>query len=140
MLWRFLFPLILLFGPMIIPRVIRTVYLVWKLLFDSRVPLLLKLVVPGSLLYFLTPFARLHFIGLIGFAVVLLAAVWVFLNLAPRNVVEDYAPWRSGGKTPGRRPEDSSPGPDGGSADPSRVVEGSYRVVDDEEPTKNKSQ
>ena len=64
MWWRLAFPLVLMFAPRVIPRVARTVRLVWKLIFDSRVPLLLRLLVPGSLVYFLTPFARLPYVGL----------------------------------------------------------------------------
>ena len=125
MWWRLAFPLVLMFAPRVIPRVARTVRLVWKLIFDSRVPLPLRLLVPGSLLYFLTPFARLHPVGLVGYILVLLLAIWVLLNLAPRHVVEGYAPWRVRERTESDSKKDSS-----------QVVEGSYRVVDEDEPTK----
>ena len=125
MWWRLAFPLIYLFAPRLIPRAIRTAYLVWKLSFDGRVPLLLRLLVPGTLLYFIHPISRIPYLGLAGFVMLLLIAVWILLNFAPEWVVESYAPWRSGGRTTGRRQEDSK-----------KVVEGTGRMVDEEEPGK----
>ena len=121
MLWRILFPLLFFLGPRIVPRIIRTVYLVWKLVSDPREPLLLKLIFPATLLYFATPVARLGFVGLAGYLVVLLLAVFMFLQLSPRHVIETHAPWMAGG---GSRRRDSS-----------QVVEGKFRVMDEEEPT-----
>ena len=123
MIWRLAFPLILLFAPRLIPRLVRTVYLTWKLLFDNRVPLLLKLLLPASLIYFVTPIARLPYVGPVGYLIILWLAVSIFINLAPRRVVEEYAPWRSKGDAAQRTSKDSA-----------RVVEGSYRLKDDEEP------
>lgn len=126
MLWRLAFPLLLIFTPLIIPRVVRTVRLVWKLSFDHRVPLLLRLLVPATLIYFLTPFARVPLVGPVGYILVLLAAIWLLLNLAPRDAIADYAPWRARQRTAS---SDSKKGS-------SRVVEGSYHVVDEEEKPK----
>jgi len=121
---RFAFPLLFwMLVPRLVPRLARTAYLVWKLHFDTRVPMLLKMVIPASLVYFLTPVARIPVLGIVGYLAALSLAVYLLINLAPRHVVEGYAPWRVRGRGPG------------GEKDPSRVVEGRYRVVDEEEPT-----
>ena len=125
MLWRLVFPFVLMFAPRLIPRLVRTAYLVWKLSFDSRVSLLLRLLVPATIIYFVTPIARIPLVGPVGYLLVLSAAVWLLLNLAPQDVVATYAPWRAGTRPDG--------GPD---RDPSKVVEGSYRVADDDKPDK----
>ena len=113
-MWRLIFLLLYL---MRIPAVSRTLYLVAKLTFDGRVPLLLRLLVPASIVYFVTPIARLPFLGPIGFIIVLLLAIWLLLNLAPRHVIESH--------TGNVRKEER---------DPKRVVEGSYHMVDEENP------
>ena len=122
MLWRLAFPLILIYAPRFIPRLARTVYLAWKLVLDSRVPLLLRLLLPASLIYLATPPARLPYVGPVGFVLVLALAVYLLVNLAPRHVVEGHAPWMT--------PRGSG---EGSQRDTSRVVEGSYRVVDGDE-------
>ena len=124
-MFRFAFPLIMILAPRMIPRFVRTGYVVLKLLFDSRVPLLLRLLVPASLLYFVHPISRLPYLGPIGFLALLFLASFILLNLAPRDVVEGYAPWRARDRTETRTKGDSS-----------RVVEGRYHLVDEEETTK----
>jgi hypothetical protein len=119
-----LVPIILYLVPRILPRVLRTGYLVWKLAFDRRVSLFLKLMLPATLIYFLTPIFRIPMAGPLGYLVVLLFAVWLFINLSPQNVVAEYAPWRA---KDGPTGNDHGQGPSG---DPSKVVDGSYRVVD----------
>ena len=125
MWWRLAFPLLFFFGPRLIPRMTRVAYLVWKLSFDSRVPLLLRLLVPATLAYFATPFSRIPYVGLAGYIPVLSLAIFILLNLAPPQVVESYAPWRARRRT--THPSEK---------DPSKVVEGSSRLVDEEEPPK----
>ena len=71
MIWRLAYPFLLLFGPVILPRLVRTVYAVWKLSMDKRVNFLLRLLIPATLIYFLTPFSRLPLIGFAGYFVVL---------------------------------------------------------------------
>ena len=122
MWWRLAFPLVLFFAPRLVPRLARRVYLVWKLLFDSRVPLLLKLMLPGTLLYFVLPISRIPYLGPAGYLVLLSFALWMLVSLAPRNVVDFYAPWRA-------KPSD-------GEKDPSKVVEGRYHVVDEDQKAK----
>ena len=121
MWWRLAFPLVFMLAPRLIPRLVRTAYLVWKLSFDRRVSLLLRLLLPATIIYFVTPIARIPLVGPVGYLLVLSAAVWLLLNLAPQDVVASYAPWRAGTK------------PEGGPVrDPSKVVEGSYRMADDD--------
>lgn len=122
MIWRLAYPFFLLFGPYILPRLIRTVYVVWKLITDKRVNILLRLLVPGTLIYFLTPFSRFPVMGFAGYFIVLSVAVYMLLNLAPREVVEEYAPWRAR-RDYGRGPRDGD-----------RVVEGDGRIIDEDEP------
>ena len=128
MWWRLALPLVFMFAPNIISRVVRAAYLVWKLTLDHRVPLLLKFLVPATILYFVTPLARIPYVGLAGYLFLLWVAVSILFNLAPRDVVESYAPWRASRKPGSTVKEDSS-----------RVVEGSYRLLDDEGPTENET-
>ena len=125
MLWRLAFPFVFFFAPRLIPRITRVAYLVWKLSLDSRVPLLLRLLVPATLVYFATPFSRFPYVGLAGYIPVLSLAIFFLLNLAPPRVVESHAPWRARQRTTHSSEKD-----------PSRIVEGSSRLVDEEEPTK----
>ena len=121
MWWRLAFPIVLFFVPRLIPSVVRRVYLLWKLVFDARVPLLLKLLLPGTLLYFVLPLSRVPYLGPAGYLLLFFFAAWLLINLAPRNVVDYYAPWRARSKSPS-----------GGEKDPSKVVEASYHVVDED--------
>ncbi len=123
MWWRLAFPLIFFFGPRLIPRLVRNVWLVWKLTFDRRVPLLLKLLIPGTVVV-LPWFIRVPYVGLAAYLLVLSLAVFIFINVAPRYVVEGYAPWRA-------RPRTEQDG----KGRSSRVVEGSSHVVDEEKPS-----
>ena len=125
MIWRLAYPFLLLFGPVILPRLVRTVYAVWKLSIDKRVNILLKLLIPGTLIYFLTPVSRIPLIGFAGYFVVLAVAVYMLLNMAPREVVEEHAPWRAHRDSGRGRP----------TRDDERVVEGNGRIIDEDEPT-----
>ena len=124
MWWRLAFPLIMLLGPRLIPRVVRSLYLVWKLVLDRRVPWFVKLVLPMPLIFLLTPIARIPFVNVAGFVVLVLLAMQIFVGLAPRHIVEFYAPWRA---------KDNPPKPP---ADPLNVVEGTYHVVEEDDAEK----
>ena len=131
MWWRLAFPLLFFLAPRLIPRLARNVYLVWKLTLDSRVPLLLKLLVPMALIYFVVPVGLIpdllpFGVGLIEDVLLLLLAVWMLLHFAPQDVVAEYAPWRTRTRA-GQNPVEK---------DPSRVVEGSYQLIDEEESNK----
>lgn len=123
-MWFRLLPMFLMvLGPRFVPPLVRTAYVVWKLMFDARVPPLLKLLLPATLLVF--PLARVPLLGFVGFVLLLSFAVFLLLNLSPRHVVESYDPWRARNTTAHKDKQD-----------PSRVVEGSYSLLDEEEPGK----
>lgn len=124
MWWRLAFPLIFFLGPRLIPRVFRGLYLVWKLVLDGRVPWFVKLVLIAPLVFLAMPIARIPFVGLAGFGVLVLLAMRIFVGMAPRHVVEFYAPWRAKGDPP--KP----------SSGRTNVVEGTYHVVDEDETGK----
>ena len=122
MWWRLAFPLLFFLGPRFIPRLARNLYLVWKLSFDRRVPLLLRLMVPASAIS-LVVLARIPIVGWIAFLLVLGLAMWALVSFAPRHVVQEHAPWRARTEA-GQNPVEK---------DPSQVVEGSYQLIDEEE-------
>ena len=130
---RLTLPLIWMCAPRLVSWVVRMVNLVWKLTFDPRVPLPLRLLVPAALVYFVIPIGILpDFVPYVGFLddlLVLGLAVLILVSFAPRDVVLRYAPWMARGKGEG-------PGEMGSS----RVVEGSYHLVDEEESTPNRRQ
>ena len=125
MLFRLAFPLIFMLGPRLLPPVIRFFRLVWRLTFDKRVPLVLRVLVPLAIAYTLSPLdllpdmkapfgiARIDDVIVLGLAVLLLA------KLAPQHVIDEHLGRRQGPD----RPEDK---------DPSKVVDGSSRIVEDE--------
>ena len=131
MLWRLALPLIFMLAPRFIPKLGRNIYLVWKLTFDRRVPLLLRLLVPVALVYFVVPIGIIpdflpFGIGYIEDVLLLLLAVWALFSFAPRHVVAELAPWKA----------QTVPTKSDAEKDPSKVVEGSYHVVDEDKPPK----
>jgi uncharacterized membrane protein YkvA (DUF1232 family) len=122
MLFRLAIPLLFLFVPRLLPGIIRFVRLVWRLTFDKRVPLALRVLVPLAILYALSPVDfirdRLPVIGRLDDVVVLVLAVLLLTKLAPRHVVDEHL----GRPRASSRPEDR---------DPSKVVDGSARLIDD---------
>ena len=127
MLWRLAFPLLFFLAPRFIPKLVRYMYLVWKLTLDRRVNILLRLLVPATVLVAAFLAVRIPVLGIIGAVVVLAIGVKALVGLAPREVVQEYAPWRQ----PNRGGEGR------GGNDPSKVVEGKYRMVDDDSEPKN---
>ena len=110
--------------PRILPQVLRYLKLIWKLTFDRRVNLILRALIPLALIYFISPIdlapdLRLPFgIGRIDDLLVFGLAALFLIKLSPKHVVDEHL-----GREPiSDRPEDR---------DPSQVVDGSARVVDD---------
>ena len=101
--------------------------LVWRLLLDPRVPLKLKLLLPVAIAYLILPFDivpdAVPVLGRIDDLVVLVGSLFMFFRMIPRDVIADHL---TGG---GRRNPSRDDGPQ--SDDP--VIEGSYRIVDDED-------
>jgi uncharacterized membrane protein YkvA (DUF1232 family) len=122
MLFRLAIPLLFLFVPRLLPGIIRFVRLVWRLTFDKRVPLALRALLPLAILYVLSPVDfirdRVPVIGRFDDVIVLVLAVLLLTKLAPRHVVDEHL----GRPRASNRPEDR---------DPSKVVDGSARLVDD---------
>jgi uncharacterized membrane protein YkvA (DUF1232 family) len=97
--------------------------LVMKLLMDRRVPLRLKMLFPAALAYIVLPFDLVPDL-LIGFGqiddlIAVVLAFVLFLGMAPREIVNEHR---------GRPPADDA----GKSPDRGNVIDGEYKVVDDE--------
>lgn len=108
----------------LIAYLLRNLRLAWHLLLDSRVPWLTKLIVPGLMaLYILSPIDIIPdwFVGLgqLDDLAVLVLAVKLFIELSPREVVQEHLRRLAGG---------GSASPTGASAE-GEVVDGEYRVI-----------
>ena len=125
MLWRIAYPLLFFLVPRFIPKLAKYAYLVWKLTFDRRVNILLRLLVPATALG-AALLLRIPYLGIVAYLAFLALTVKALVGLAPREVVQEYAPWRAPNKVDENR----------GGKDSTNVVEGSYHMVEDEaEPT-----
>ena len=122
MLHRLAFPLIFFLGPRLLPKVMRYARLVWRLILDSRVPLVLRALVPLAILYALSPLDlirdRIPVIGRLDDLIVLGLAVLFLVKLSPQHVLDEY----NGRSQVSDRPEDK---------DPSKVVDGSSKLIDE---------
>ncbi len=110
--------------PNALTQLIRTARLVWRLLNDSRVPVLPKLLIPAAALYVLSPLDFLpDFILGLG-QLDDLGIVWLgisfFIELCPRGVVEEHrAAIERGEHTTASTSKDA--------------IDGTYRVIPDDE-------
>ncbi|MEC9013465.1 MAG: DUF1232 domain-containing protein [Chloroflexota bacterium] len=124
MFHRLAFPLIFFLAPRLLPKAIPFARLVWRLTFDNRVSIFLRILVPLSLIYAISPIDlikdRVPFgIGRFDDLIILGLALLFLTKLAPQNIVDEHM-----GRAPeSNRPEDK---------DPNNVVDGSSRIVDDE--------
>ncbi len=120
---RLLFPILMTLIPRVLPQALRYLRLIWKLTFDRRVNLILRALMPLALVYVISPIDlardRLPFgIGRIDDLLVFGVAALLLIKLSPKHVVDEHL-----GREPiSDRPEDR---------DPSKVVDGSARFVDD---------
>ena len=116
-------PLLYMFGPRLLPPVIRFLRLVWRLIFDKRVSIFLRMLVPLAVLYVISPYDflndRLPIVGRFDDLIIMGLAGLLLTKLAPKHLVDEL----TGSAVKGDRPEDK---------DPSKVVDGSARIVDDE--------
>ncbi len=116
------FSILMMLIPRFLPRIFRYARLVWRLTFDRRVNLVLRALVPLSLLYAISPIdlARDSFpLGKFDDVIIVGLAVLLLIKLAPRHVVDEHL----GRQPKSNRPEDK---------DPSQVVDGSSRFIDEE--------
>ncbi len=109
----------------VLAQFVRTLRLVWRLLNDSRVSFMPKLIIPAAALYVISPvdlipdvilgLGQLDDIGVVALAIAL------FIELCPRSIVEEH-----------RRAiaADAGLGPNRDE----NVIDGSYREVQDDEP------
>ena len=123
MLFKIAMPLLMMFGPRLLPPLIKYVVLVWKLIFDRRVSLILRALVPMSILYFLSPWDlvsdKFGPISRIDDLLVFALALLLLIKLSPPYVVNEHL-----GITPLKdRPQER---------DPDKVVDGTSRPVDEE--------
>ena len=121
---RLLYPILMMLIPRILPRALRYLRLIWKLTLDRRVNIILRALVPLALLYIVSPLDlareyRLPFgIGWFDDLIISALAALLLVKLSPRHVVNEHL----GIEPVSDRPEDR---------DPSQVVDGSARFVDD---------
>ena len=120
--YRLLMPLLFMFGPRVLPPVIRFGRLVWRLTWDKRVPIALRVLVPLAIVYALSPLDlirdRIPIIGRFDDVIILGLAVLLLTKLAPQRVIDEHM-----GKPPlSNRPEDK---------DPSKVVDGTSKLIDE---------
>ena len=123
-MYRLVVPLLLNLLPIFLIRLIRFCLFVWRLTFDKRVPLFLRALVPGALLYLIFPFDLLNdkipVLGRLDDLLVIGLAVLLLVKLGPRYVMDA----RSGKGQDGARPSE---------IDPTKVVEGSGRLINEDE-------
>ena len=123
MFHRLALPLIFFLAPRLLPKAIPFARLVWRLTFDKRVSIFLRILVPLSVIYIISPIDlikdRLPFgVGRFDDLIILGLALLFLTKLAPQNIVDEHM-----GRVPeSNRPEDK---------DPDNVVDGSSRIVDD---------
>jgi uncharacterized membrane protein YkvA (DUF1232 family) len=106
-----------------LPNIIKFVRLVWRLTFDKRVSIFLRVLVPLALVYAISPIDllrdRIPVLGRFDDLVVMGLALLFLTKLAPPEIVDEHLDRIP----PSNRPEDK---------DPDKVVDGSSRLIDDE--------
>jgi len=110
-------------------ELVQNARLTWRLLRDPRLSPWVKLVLPGFLLlYLLMPLDLLPdlfpLLGQMDDLLALLLAGWLFINLAPRWIVEEHQEAIRGAAPQPRPPESRE-------AERGPVIEARYRVVGD---------
>ena len=118
-------PLLFFLLPRLGPSIFRFLRLAWKLIFDKRVPMVLRLLVPLALLYALPGFPNilkdsLHpVLGRFDDLIVLGFSLLLLTKLAPKHVVDEHM----GIQPANPRPQEE---------DPSKVVEGSAQILEED--------
>ena len=123
MFMRIALPLLLFLGPRFMPHILKFARLVWRLTFDKRVPLFLRLLLPIAILYAVIPFDLVKdsvpILGRFDDLIFIAMALLLLVKLSPKEVVDEH----NGVIPPPNRPEEK---------DPDKVVDGTGRVIDDE--------
>jgi uncharacterized membrane protein YkvA (DUF1232 family) len=123
MFFRLAFPLLHLLAPRMLPNIIKFARLVWRLTFDKRVSIFLRVLVPIAIVYAISPIDllrdRIPVLGRFDDLIVMGLALLFLTKLAPPEIVDEHLDR----VPPSNRPEDK---------DPDKVVDGSSRLIDDE--------
>jgi len=123
MFHRLAMPLLYFLAPRLLPKVIKFVVLVWRLTFDKRVSIFLRMLVPLAIVYVISPVDllrdRVPIIGRFDDLIVFGLALLFLTKLASPAIVDGHM----GVEPKSDRPEDK---------DPESVVDGTSRLIDDE--------
>lgn len=123
MFMRIAVPILLFFMPRLLPVAIRFGKLVWRLTFDKRVPIFLRLLLPVAILYAISPLDLIKdsvpVLGRFDDLIFIALALLLLIKLSPKEVVDEH----NGVIPPSDRPEDK---------DPDKVVDGTGRIIDDQ--------
>ena len=123
MFFRLAFPLLQFLAPRFLPKAMKFARLVWRLTFDKRVSIFLRVLVPLALIYVISPYDilrdRIPILGRFDDLIIMGLALLFLTKLAPPNIVDEHLDR----VTKSERPEDK---------DPEKVVDGSSRLIDDE--------
>lgn len=106
-----------------LPKIIKFAVLVWRLTFDKRVSIFLRVLVPFAVVYAISPLDlikdQLPIVGRFDDLIVFGMALLVLTKFAPQRIVDEHM----GVEPKSDRPEDK---------DPEKVVDGTSRLIDDE--------
>jgi uncharacterized membrane protein YkvA (DUF1232 family) len=123
MFHRLMFPLLYFLAPRMLPKLIKFAVLVWRLTFDKRVSIFLRMLVPLAIVYVISPVDlirdRVPIIGRFDDLIVVGLALLFLTKLASPAIVDEHM----GVEPKSDRPEDE---------DPESVVDGKSRLIDDE--------
>jgi uncharacterized membrane protein YkvA (DUF1232 family) len=121
-MYRLALPILMMLVPRLLPQIIKHAVLVWRLIFDKRVSIVLRALVPLAVIYAIVPTDlvkdNVPVVGRFDDIIVLGLALLFLIKLAPKHIVDEHL----GVKPGSNRPEDQ---------DPKNVVDGSSRVIDD---------
>tara|TARA_B100000586_G_scaffold177998_1_gene130278 strand:- start:1234 stop:1605 length:372 start_codon:yes stop_codon:yes gene_type:complete len=123
MFYRLAFPILYFLAPRFLPKTLKFARLVWRLIFDKRVSIFLRALVPLAVIYIISPYDilrdRIPILGRFDDLIILGLALLFLTKMAPPNIVDEHMDR----VTESDRPEDK---------DPEKVVDGSSRLIDDE--------
>ncbi|MDE0823229.1 MAG: DUF1232 domain-containing protein [Dehalococcoidia bacterium] len=123
MFHRLMFPLLYFLAPRMLPKIMKFAALVWRLTFDKRVSIFLRILVPLAIVYVISPVDlirdRVPIIGRFDDLIVVGLALLFLTKLASPAIVDEHM----GVEPKSDRPEDK---------DPESVVDGKSRLIDDE--------
>ncbi|MBL16092.1 MAG: hypothetical protein CL767_02735 [Chloroflexi bacterium] len=123
MFYRLAFPILYFLAPRFLPKTLKFARLVWRLIFDKRVSIFLRALVPLAVIYIISPYDilrdRIPILGRFDDLIILGLALLFLTKMAPPNIVDEHMD----GVIESDRPEDK---------DPEKVVDGSSRLIDDE--------